>query len=203
MNFGGQGWSGLRLRRGGILRLALLAIPWSALLLGCASGHRANAAAFTVSAARVGSLKIAPSTSYASVSRYLKTLKGAHPQTSFLSGECRVSSVKYSVKFVLLTLSQTGSNRQSDCRISLIEMTSSLWHTSNGLRPGDTLAKLRRLFPRAINAGKNTGGNHWARPINAFDWWLAPVSDNAEHPNLEAYVKDGRVIALVISIIGH
>ena len=196
--------SGLRLRSGRTLLLSLLAILWFAVLLGCASGHGASPAAFTASASRIGSLRITPSTSYAAVGQYLDRLQGAHPQTRILSGECRISSEKYGVKVVLSAFSRTGSSSlPRACQLRLIEMTNAAWHTTNGLHPGDTVVKLHRLFPRAVSVGKNSGGEHWARPTNAIEWWLAPSSQTAEHPNLAAYVHDGHVIALVINMVGH
>lgn len=163
----------------------------------------ASPSAFTVSSTRIGSVRITPSTSYAGVIRYVRGLRGGHPKATFRSGECRISSTKYGLKFVLVTFSVTGRNDPSVCRVSLIELTSTSWHTTNGLHPGDTLTKLRRLFPHATLIGRTTGGEHWARPVNAVEWWLAPVRSAAMHPNLGAYVTNGRVVALVISIVGH
>ena len=63
------------------------------------------------------------------------------------------------------------------------------WRTSKGLRTGDSLARLRRLYPTAPRRGQ------W--------WWLvvrrSPYGDNATYAGLAAKAVRGRVVALVVS----
>jgi hypothetical protein len=188
-------------RVSGAIVLLLLLIACTVVI--ARPGVAAPSSPFTVSSTSVGALEVTPSTSYAAVNRYLRSLKGAQPRATFDSGECRISSARYGLRFVLLTFSLSGSSEPSDCRVDLIELTGATWHTRNGLRVGDTLSRLRRLFPRAISVGRNTGGEHWARPADAVQWWLAPVNDRGVHTNLAAYLRNGRIIALVINLVGH
>jgi hypothetical protein len=62
------------------------------------------------------------------------------------------------------------------------------WHTSRGLWVGDTVQKLRRIYPSARN---RAGG-----------WWIvtrrSPVGTGSSYPGLLAQMRDGRVRAFVV-----
>jgi hypothetical protein len=62
------------------------------------------------------------------------------------------------------------------------------WHTSRGLWVGDTVRKLRRIYPTARN---RAGG-----------WWIvtrrSPVGSGSAYPGLLAQIRDGRVRAFVV-----
>jgi hypothetical protein len=61
------------------------------------------------------------------------------------------------------------------------------WHTSRGLWVGDTVQKLRRIYPTARN---RAGG-----------WWIVTRSSPAgggAYPGLLAQIRDGRVRAFVV-----
>jgi hypothetical protein len=132
--------------------------------------------------------------------RYLHALPGSRTTVRVHAGECDVASARYGFKMVLL---ENGGATPDDCSLFLVELSGRRWHTANGLGPGDSLAKMKALFPHAGSLGPNTGGEHWARPAAASLWWLAPVNDHAMHTNLGAYVESGRVIALVVDVVGH
>jgi hypothetical protein len=67
------------------------------------------------------------------------------------------------------------------------------WRTSRGLRIGDSVTRLRRLYPRA--------GFH-RRPLYWAGWWLvvrtSVYGETHEYPGLRARVRNGRVTAFVV-----
>jgi hypothetical protein len=72
-------------------------------------------------------------------------------------------------------------------------ITSRQWRTSKGLRVGDSVARIRRLYPRATF---HQGGFY------PGSWWLVTrytrIGTNRYYPGLRAVVRSGRVSALVI-----
>ena len=63
------------------------------------------------------------------------------------------------------------------------------WRTSKGLRIGDAVRGLRRLYPRARRQG-----NWWSLVVRR-----SPYGDNALYAGLAAKAIRGRVVALVVS----
>jgi hypothetical protein len=72
------------------------------------------------------------------------------------------------------------------------------WRTGRGLRVGDPLAKLRRLYPRAYRKRFLRG----IRPVDG--WWLvvrlSRVPDRHLVPTLLATARGGRVTGLVVTV---
>ena len=72
-------------------------------------------------------------------------------------------------------------------------ITSRRWRTSKGLRVGDSVARIRRLYPRATYHA----GGFYSR-----SWWLVTrytrIGTNGYYPGLRARVRNGRVASLVI-----
>lgn len=69
------------------------------------------------------------------------------------------------------------------------------WRTALGLRAGDTIARLRTLFPHAVR--------HTAEPAGLNGFWLVPRRACEEvggqpYPGLLALIRNGRVPALVV-----
>jgi hypothetical protein len=60
-------------------------------------------------------------------------------------------------------------------------MTGARWSTNKGLRNGDTLARLKQLYPRARRHDES--------------WWLVPrfTAATGSYPGLSAMVSGGRV----------
>jgi hypothetical protein len=72
-------------------------------------------------------------------------------------------------------------------------ITSRRWRTAKGLRVGDSVARLRRLYPRATFRRDRFYG---------AGWWLVTrvsrVGTTSRYPGLQARVRSGRVSALVL-----
>jgi hypothetical protein len=72
------------------------------------------------------------------------------------------------------------------------------WRTGRGLRVGDPVVKLRRLYPRAYRR-RYAGG---VRPVTG--WWLvvrlSRVPDRHWVPQLLATARNGRVTGLVVTV---
>jgi hypothetical protein len=59
------------------------------------------------------------------------------------------------------------------------------WRTTSGLRVGDTLRRLRALYPRAKNQGNGV-------------WWLKTRSFGVPLPTLETKIERGRVASFTV-----
>ena len=83
--------------------------------------------------------------------------------------------------------------RPDDGRFRTAAMTGRLWVTAKGLRVGDSVARLRRLYPGATYHASG----HYPR-----SWWLVTrysrIGDNGYYPGLRAIVRNGRVGSFVI-----
>jgi hypothetical protein len=78
-------------------------------------------------------------------------------------------------------------------RFGAAVVTGRRWRTSLGLRIGDPVARLRRLYPRA---------RFHDDPFYGAAWWLvvrtSVIGDTHDYPGLRARVRNGRVSALVV-----
>jgi hypothetical protein len=80
-------------------------------------------------------------------------------------------------------------------------VTSTSWHTGNGLSVGDSPEKLRRLFPSAYDT--RHAGPHFA-PRGSIQWDITITSGGGgERPALSAMVRRRRIVALVVMMVGH
>jgi hypothetical protein len=174
----------------------------------CASRTTATASgapsglSFVIAAERIAGLPIAPETSYRRTLRYFARA-GQRGSSSFPDGLCRLRFEKIGLSMTFVTLAADAAT-PANCKLPMAVVTGSRWHTANGLPVGATVASMHRLFPRAYNSGK-TEGRHWSIPTGSTVWWLGyrVSSSHAARPVLTAYVKDGHVAALGITIVGH
>jgi hypothetical protein len=78
------------------------------------------------------------------------------------------------------------------------EMTGRAWRTPRGLANGDSLARLKRLYPNArLHSGPAFAGRH--------AWWLVTRTYRVgpfPYPGLYARVRSGQVVALGVSYPG-
>jgi hypothetical protein len=190
--------------------VALLVVPLSLISPACASrttttgSGAASGLSFVIAANRLAGLRITPDTSYRRTVRYFARA-GLHGSSSFPDGLCRLRFGRIGLSMMFITLAE-GAATPASCKFSpLAVATGSRWHTANGLRVGAPIASLHRLFPRAYKTGK-IPGKHWSIPTGSTVWWLAnrpSATSHAARPVLTAYVRDGRVAALDITIVGH
>jgi uncharacterized protein YecT (DUF1311 family) len=167
------------------------------------SSRTASRVSFLIGVHSLAGLPIAPDTSYRRALRYFART-GEHVSSSFTDGLCRLRVERITVSATSFTLDSNTATPANCTFFSNAVVTSSRWHTANGLRVGAPLASLHRLFPRAKNMGK-IDGKHWGIPTGSTWWWLANYasSSHAARPVLEAYVRRGRVAALGITTVGH
>ena len=83
-------------------------------------------------------------------------------------------------------------------RLDNARATGKAWRTGRGLRPGDSVTKLRRLYPQARL-------HPFVRGVSpARGWWLvvrtSRVPDFHRYPALLAEARRGRVTALVVNV---
>lgn len=109
--------------------------------------------------------------------------------------DCRVVWRNRGLTMALLDLDQTGDPCDKGGFV-VGTMTGRAWHTATGLKVGDPLARLRRLYPSArqhLHEGPNSG------------WWLVPRRSCPDtganpYPGLLARTLGGRVSAFVLQI---
>ena len=116
------------------------------------------------------------------------------------------------VRIILATLGAIPAG-QEPCTwggmpISVVDVTGRMWTTSLGLRVGDAVAKLRRLYPRAPYVARNGGE---AFPGHAY--WLVTKRTacvgvgcgpgRVTVPQLIAKVRGGRVVELVLPVFAQ
>jgi hypothetical protein len=112
---------------------------------------------------------------------------------------CRLEVPKLGLRFDFFS---PGGGTPTGCTM-LVEVSVSArgWRTRNGLAVGDSLATLRRLYPKAVDAGLRKppfGVRNWCA-----DWWLTPIYGHAFHYIVTACVTPRGVAALAASGIGH
>jgi hypothetical protein len=158
-------------------------------------------ASLVIAADRIGPLQIDPATSYRGVVRAF-----ARPASvRFDADGCRLRFGKIGLFVNLMTLDDRRAGTPATCRFFLAAaVTGRRWRTPNGLRVGAPLRSLRRLFLRAFDSGK-IPGRHFGIPVASTRWELTQGSPaiHAAHPILVAYVREGRVAALGVDVVGH
>jgi hypothetical protein len=102
---------------------------------------------------------------------------------------CYVRWAGLGMRMTLYNLGGVNPCRPSAGRFSDALITGRRWRTANGLAMRDSLARLRRLYPRATRHGA------W--------WWLvtrrSPFGERLLYPGLAAKVRRGRVVAFAVS----
>lgn len=174
-------------------------------LAGTAAGSDSvRRVAFVITPGRISGLSISPDTSLRQVRDYLGH-RGTHA-SSARGASCylRFRKPELSAWFSALSGKATAAN----CTLlpGYIEVSSSRWHTANGLHVGDTAAALHRLFPKAHGGVRTGRGNHRGIPAHAREWQLAPnwpPRNEGAHLVLVGYVRGGRVVRLGVETFGH
>jgi hypothetical protein len=109
-------------------------------------------------------------------------------QTSEAS--CRVLYSSIGLRFAFVNLGGGGPCDPALTKSQVVRAFGPRWHTGRGLRIGDRLGKLRRIYPRATRHGRS--------------WWLVKgknifVGGNP-YPVLRATMKGGRVNSFALSV---
>jgi hypothetical protein len=191
-------WRARSLLVAALLALSLVAEACSSASTGSVAAGANESVSFVIAAHRLGPLSVDPSTSYRQMLRSFAT----PASSTFQTGECRLRFRKIGLFVDFMTLDPARKGTPATCTLSFAVVTAPVWHTVNGLRVGSTLRSLRRAFPRAFDAGKVSGA-HWGIPTGSTKWELTAASGSVAQPILVAYVGDGHVTALGITIVGH
>jgi hypothetical protein len=76
------------------------------------------------------------------------------------------------------------------------------WHTPQGLTVGDSVARLRRIYPHAYDTRHR--GPRWDTSQGSTEWVITiTCCGGGERPALAAEVPNGHIVALLIIIVGH
>jgi hypothetical protein len=185
-----------------VLALSLLS-PACASSSTTPASHAASRVSFVIGTHSLAGLRITPDTSYRRMLRYFSRA-GQPGSSSFPDGLCRLRFEKIGLSTTSSTLIADRATPSNCTHFMMAVVTGSRWHTANGLHVGATFQSLRRLFPRPYKVAK-IPGKHWSIPTGSTEWWLGyhVSSSHAARPVLAAYVRDGRVAALGIDIVGH
>jgi hypothetical protein len=97
-----------------------------------------------------------------------------------------------------LTLSYLSLGNGDPCQFGgmvTATATSTAWRTNRGLRIGDRVTRLRRLYPRAKSVATPPYGG----------WWLitrhtCPTTGSQAYPGLRARTSATKVIALIVNV---
>jgi hypothetical protein len=111
----------------------------------------------------------------------------------FQGGACDVRWRAIGLFVEFYNLGGDDSCRPASGRFRRATMTGRRWRTAKGLRIGDSVARLRRLYPRATFRAERFYGRAW---------WLvtrtSPFGLRDDYPGLRATVRNGRVQAFVV-----
>ena len=135
-------------------------------------------------------------------SSYVRAIRhfGARADRAFVLGGCRL---RYRTLGLTLWYSSDPLKTGSPSRCTLFSeaiATGVGWHTRNGLFVGDSTAKLRRLFPHAYNTHR---AGPLTTPPGSIQWDITITSGGGARPALSVTVARGRIISLLIQVVGH
>jgi hypothetical protein len=129
---------------------------------------------------------------------------GAPSRCRTVSGVPGFASVEWRALGLRAVFGTYGSGGARPCqavravRLDNARASSKDWHTGRGLRVGDSVAKLRRLYPQATLRTYTRG----VAPVRG--WWLVVrtnrVPDLHSVPALLATARAGRVTGFVVSV---
>ena len=100
---------------------------------------------------------------------------------------------------------KTGCSSPSLIYVSEIRLTDRRWVTSLGLRVGDTIARLRRLYPRSpyVRSQRNEYYLVWRHARCTRSCTPQTRRHGVNFPRLSAQVANGRVVALWLPVLGQ
>ena len=104
---------------------------------------------------------------------------------------------------------KTGCSAPSLVYVSEIRLTDGRWMTSLGLRVGDTITKLRRLYPRSPYARARSASSRneyylvWRHVRCMRNCTPQMRRDGVNYPRLTAQVANGRVVALWLPVLAQ
>jgi hypothetical protein len=182
------------------LTLAGLALV---LVLGAGAGRdrRSEGVQRVVAVDSIAGFRVA-GTTVAQATRAFAAL-GAPLHATWVEPDCLLSSNVVGITFVYETFGLSEGQRRRACATGDTETlffdataTESSWHTNLGLRVGDSVGKLRRLYPKATALK--------LRNANQVSWFLS-FKQLGPHSGLSliAKVSSGRVVALQVQFGGH
>lgn len=137
-------------------------------------------------------------------SSYLQTIsyfKPSMPQRRFQPGACTLT-----YRGLGLSLWYIGNPFDPGSPTTCVHFEEAIvtgpgWHTRNGLSIGDSVGKLRRLFPHVYDtrrAGPKTA------PAGSIAWDITiTCCGGGERPALSVMVRRSRIIAFRVAMVGH
>lgn len=192
------------------VRRALLLVALAIVLaVACAANTRATVGRTTrpsnlshvIGPNAVGGLPIGGTTSYRQVVRYFARAGLPTFAASFSVWGCTLRSPS-GLAFQFDSLAYIAHRRATAATCTTFgraSLTSSQWHTKNGLRVGASLQTMRNLYPHAFDNGL---GKPPPGVANWCAYWALDAPRNPG-PALFAYTTHGRIAALGIELIGH
>jgi hypothetical protein len=174
-----------------------VAVIGALLLLSCAQPVRALGPANRVFGVKaIGGLAVG--TSYLETIRYFNP---SEPQWRFDRGGCTLSYRTLDLSLWYIGNPLDKGSPKTCVHFEEAIVTAAGWHTRNGLYIGDSVRKLRRLFPRVYDtrhAGPKTA------PAGSIEWDITiTCCGGGERPALSAMVRRSRVVALRVAMVGH
>jgi len=144
---------------------------------------------------------LAVGASYADTIRHFGTASGKRGNTHFDLGGCALQYSELGLRLWYIGNPLDNGTPKTCVHFEEAIATGVVWHTRNGLFVGDSVAKLRRLFPHAYDtrhAGPKTA------PPGSVEWDITiTCCGGGERPALSVMVRDWRVAALRVAMVGH
>jgi hypothetical protein len=134
-----------------------------------------------------------------------RAISSRHVVASWAARGIRIDSVTNRP----LPAGKTGCSSPRSIHVSEIRLTDRRWMTSLGLRVGDTVGKLRRLYPRSpyVRARSKSSRNEyylvWRHERCKSKCASKARRGGVNYPRLTAQVENGRIVALWLPVFGQ
>jgi hypothetical protein len=130
-----------------------------------------------------------------------KVITAKHVVATWVERGIRIDSLSNRA----LPSGKTGCSSPRLIYVSEIRLTDRRWVTSLGLRVGDTIARLRRLYPRSpyVRTQRNEYYLVWRHARCTSSCTPQTRRRGVNYPRLSAQVANGRVVALWLPVLGQ
>lgn len=137
----------------------------------------------------------------ASYSETIRYLAPAQAHAGFDLGGCTLSYPRLGLRLWYIGNPPEKGAPRACVHFEEAIVTGPGWHTRNGLNIGDSVTKLRRLFPHVYDT-RDPGPK--TAPVGSIEWDITiTCCGGGERPALSAMVHHDRVIALRVAMVGH
>lgn len=144
---------------------------------------------------------LATTASYNEAARHFAALGASTKQVSFDQGSCTLRYRGLGLTIWWIGNPLTKGTPAACTHFQEAVVTGNGWHTRNGLEIGDSTRTLLRLYPHAYDTRR--AGPKWSAR-GSVEWDLTlTCCGGGERPALSVMVKQARVVAIFVEMVGH